>query len=166
MGHANAAELKRMVSDGIVTRIKLTDADMPACKSCIASKHSKASFPAERSSLPSTRYGKLVHCDVWGPANTQTFGGRHYYCLHIDDYSNECILSLLCTKDEVFPTYKEYEAWAKQHRNVTAIGAHQSDRGGEYMDNNLLAHLRAQGTSIHRTIHDSPTQNGKAERLN
>jgi hypothetical protein len=166
MGHAHAAELRRMVSSGIVTGIELSETDMPTCETCIASKHAETSFPSKRSSPPATRYGELVHCDVWGPASTKTFGGKQYYCSHIDDYSDECVLVLLKTKDEVFKSYKDYEAWAKRHRGVTAIGSHQSDRGGEYMDSNFLSHLQSQGTVIRRTVHDSPSQNGKAERLN
>jgi hypothetical protein len=166
MGHAHAAELCHMVSNGMVTGVELTETEMPTCETCIASKHTETSFPLERSSSPASQYGELVHCDVWGPASTKTFGGKQYYCSHIDNYSDECVLFLLRTKNKVFKCYKDYKAWAKHHREVTAIGSHQSDCGGKYMDNNFISHLQSQGTVIRQTVHDSPSQNGKAERLN
>ena len=69
-------------------------------------------------------------------------------------------------KSDAHDRYRTYEAWAKTHRGVAAIEELQSDRGGEYLGHEFTAHLEAEGTTRRLTVHDSPQQNGKAERLN
>ena len=66
---------------------------------------------------------------------------------------------------ETFKTYKRYEAWVRNHRNAFIKVLH-TDRGGEYLSHEFTAHLEAQGTERVLTVHDTPQQNGVAERLN
>ena len=42
----------------------------------------------------------------------------------------------------------------------------RSDRGGEYLDDDFVKHLRNAGTTRKLTVHDTPEHNGVAERLN
>ncbi|KAJ3017757.1 hypothetical protein NUW54_g512 [Trametes sanguinea] len=129
-------------------------------------KQTRAPFPKERSSPPSTCYGQWVHKDVWGKAQVQTWDGKQYFIMFLDDYSDEVFVSLMRNKSDTFAKYRVYEAWVKVHRGVAAIGELQSDRGGEYLGNDFSAYLESQGTIQRLTVHDPPQQNGKAERLN
>ena len=42
----------------------------------------------------------------------------------------------------------------------------QPDCGGEYLSKEFNTHLKAQGTIRSLTVHDTPEENGVAERLN
>ena len=44
--------------------------------------------------------------------------------------------------------------------------ATQSDRGGEFLSNEFTNHLKKNGTLQSLTVHDTPEENGIAERLN
>ena len=46
------------------------------------------------------------------------------------------------------------------------IKALRTDRGGEYLSEEFQQHLKAASTEHRLTMHDTPTQNGVAERLN
>ena len=74
-------------------------------------------------------------------------------------------LYLLWEKSETFETYKRYEAWVRNHCNAF-IKVLCTDQGGEYLSHEFTAHLEAQGTECVLTVHDTPQQNGVAERLN
>src|SRR5204862_5084284 len=54
---------------------------------------------------------------------------------------------------------------AKNHMNA-AIKVLRSDRGGEYLSDAFMQHLRDQGTIQKLTVHDTPEHNGVSERLN
>ncbi|THH15160.1 hypothetical protein EUX98_g9509 [Antrodiella citrinella] len=166
MGHAQGAMLKKMVADGLVTGIELSDTLEVFCEACIQAKQTTEPFPKERSSPRADRYGGRVHSNVWGPAPVRTPGGNRHWTFFLDDHSDEVVLALMREKSNTFEKYCSYEAWAKGHRGVVTIGELQSDRGGEYTSNEFSAHLKTQGTVRRLTVHDSPPQNGKSERLN
>ena len=51
-----------------------------------------------------------------------------------------------------------------QHGNQ--IKLHQLNRGGEFLSNEFTNHLKKNGTLQSLTVHDTPEENGVAERLN
>ncbi|KAF9799647.1 hypothetical protein IEO21_10534 [Rhodonia placenta] len=166
MGHAYAPALQTMVTNNVVTGLRLEDTTAPFCEPCAKAKQTRAPFLKARSSPPTTRYGEHVHTDVWGPAPVHTPGGKVYYILFLDDHTDEAVVHLLSRKSEAFSRYKVYNAWAKTHRNVTAVKDMQCDHGGEYLSKEFEAYLADEGTTHWLTVHDSPQQNGKAEQLN
>ena len=68
-------------------------------------------------------------------------------------------------KSEVLAKYKEYEVWL-QTQHSKPIKILQSDRGGEYLSKDFDNHLKVNGTIRSLTVHDTPEENGVAERLN
>jgi hypothetical protein len=125
----------------------------------------KADIPKSRTSPLSTKYGEIVHSDVWGPAAFRAIHGYQYYITFTDDFSRETIITLSKSKDEAFQSYKNYEAWVKTHRNAN-IKSLQSDRGGEYLSGEFNSHLKEQGTTRRLTAPNTPSSNGVAERKN
>lgn len=61
--------------------------------------------------------GEEVHSDVWGPAPVATIGGKCYYVSFIDDHTRLATVKFLCTKDEVFNNYKNFEAYLRTQYN-------------------------------------------------
>jgi transposase InsO family protein len=74
-------------------------------------------------------------------------------------------LHLLRTKDEAFTAYKEYDAWCSTQLNARIKMLH-SNRGGEYLGKEFVLYLKSKGTVQKLTLHDTPQQNGVAERHN
>ena len=74
-------------------------------------------------------------------------------------------LYLLRKKDKCPEKYKEYEAWAETQLGACIKILH-SDRGGEYLGKEFITYLNSRGTKQKLTVHDTPQQNGVAERQN
>jgi transposase InsO family protein len=168
MGHIAPNAAKALISKGLVTGIALTNspATLDTCPSCVYGKATRQPVLPVREGDRATVYGAEVHSDVWGPSPVATLRGRRYYVSFTDDYSRETVLYLLGQKSGVFAAYREYEAWCKVQRGVEHIKVLHSDRGGEYMSEAFISHLKAAGTIQKLTVHDTPQHNGVAERLN
>ena len=68
-------------------------------------------------------------------------------------------------KLEVFQKYKEYEALLKTQYGKQ-IKLLQSDWGGKFLSNEFTNHLKKNGALQSLTVHNTPEENGVAERLN
>ena len=71
----------------------------------------------------------------------------------------------MSSKDQVFAKYKLYEVMMSRQRDV-CIKTLFTDRGGEYTSKEIEEYLAKKGTKHRLTVHDTPEQNGVAERLN
>ena len=79
-----------------------------------------------------------MHSDLWGPALVESRGGKRYYITFRDDKTCLTHLYLLQKKDEVFDTYKEYEAWVDTQLSAKIKVLH-SDQGSEYKGKEFVA---------------------------
>ena len=61
----------------------------------------------------------IVHSDVWGPAQTATFGGCRYYVTFIDDFSRYTWISPMRMISEVFTHFQKFKREVEK-----AIGRH------------------------------------------
>jgi len=112
MGHISLGIAKKLISEGFVTGVHLVsmaDAEI-FCKSCVYAKATRKSIPKTCKGKHAKKFGKEVHSNLWGPAPVETKGGQHYYITFIDDYTQLTHLYLLCTKDEAFVAYQQFEA--------------------------------------------------------
>ena len=100
---------------------------------------------------------------MWGPAPVESKGGKRYYITFTDDKTRFTNLYLLAKKSDAFESYKDYEAWCSTQLDARIKVLH-SDRGGEYLGNDFISHLNSKGTVQKLTVHDTPQQNGVAER--
>src|SRR6266481_9606904 len=166
MGHISPTAATRMIQHNLVEGIDLdTKTPIETCEACINAKIVRQSIPKERQSQCSAEPGARIHSDVWGPVQTETIGGKHYYITFTDDYSCETRTYLLHNKGKAFKKYQEYEAYLKAQWNVQ-IKRLQTDQGGEYLSTNFVQHLAKHGTKHQLTVHDTPKENGVAEQLN
>ncbi|GBE85505.1 hypothetical protein SCP_0800220 [Sparassis crispa] len=167
MGHIAPAIAERLVREGRVKGIQLTDkaSSDKNCESCIQAKITRQPVPKEREGGRAKELGDWIHSDVWGPARTETLGGKRYFTSFTDDATRWTDLYLLRVKSGAFSAYKSFEARLKT-QDGKAIKALQSDRGGEYLSQAFKDHLEVQGTISRLTVHDTPQHNGLAERIN
>ncbi|KAF8636859.1 hypothetical protein AX14_010377 [Amanita brunnescens Koide BX004] len=100
-----------------------------------------------------------------GPAQVETLGKRRYYVTFMDDWSHWTTIYLLREKSETFAAYKSYYAWVLNQLGKTIKCLH-TDRGGEYLSDKFISFLDEHGVGRKLMVHDTPEENGVAERLN
>ena len=75
------------------------------CRSCVAGKQSRSSFPSA-SSFRATKRLELLYGDICGPITPSTIGNRRYYFLLIDDFTRIMWVFFLREKSEAFQHFK------------------------------------------------------------
>ena len=162
-GHIAHAAIKHAISNGFVTGIELDAGSKPeSCKACAKVKSAHQPFPKE-SHTRATKYGERVHWDLWGPASVRSLNGNSYVAARIDDATHETMLYFQDKKSETFKSYKKDEAYIKTQTG-NQIKVVRSDQGGEFLGKEIKDHQDQNGTVREYTVHDSPPQNGVAER--
>ncbi|GJY08159.1 retrotransposon protein, putative, ty1-copia subclass [Tanacetum coccineum] len=91
--------------------------------------------------------------------------GANYLVTFTDDFSRYDYVYLLKHKHEVFETFKVFQKEVENQLSKT-IKSLRSDRGGEYMSQEFLDHLKDHGIIAHRTPPYTPQHNGVSERRN
>ncbi|KAG9225295.1 hypothetical protein CCMSSC00406_0009851 [Pleurotus cornucopiae] len=167
LGHVSHTAARDMVKKGLIHGVELDESSSATpCDACEYGKMTRKPIQREREETERAKaLGDVVHGDLWGPASTETIGGRRYFFGLTDEFSRFSHVYLLRSKNEAFRFYKECEAWWKTQKGVTIKRFH-SDRGGEFISDEFEEHLAKQGTTHRLTTHDTPEYNGIAERLN
>nr|GEW93973.1 zinc finger, CCHC-type [Tanacetum cinerariifolium] len=88
-----------------------------------------------------------------------------YFVTFTDDFSRYGYVYLLKHKHEVFETFKVFQKEVENQLGKTIKSLH-FDRGGEYMSQEFLEHLKGHGIIARRTPPYTPQHNGVSERRN
>jgi len=162
LGYANLARLPSMVNGlNLTTDIQAASSDL--CEPCALGKIHRQPSPESKSKT--TKPLQLIHMDVCGPMPVASFGGSKYIATFLDDYTGYSTVRLLRAKSEVAAATKSVFSMLQNSTGSTVINV-RTDRGGEYMSNDLESYLDQHGVVHQTTIAYTPEQNGKAERLN
>jgi hypothetical protein len=163
LGHLSYGAINHAVSNGHIAGIELESGSKPEfCEACAKAKAARQPFPKE-SKTRATKYGERVHWDLWGPATVKSLNGHFYVAARIDDATRETKLYFQNKKSQTIKSYKLDEAYIET-RTGNHIKVVRSDRGGEFQAQQLISHQNQKGTVREFTVHDSPPQNGVAER--
>ena len=163
LGHISSAAIKHAVSKGFITGISLDDnSTLEFCDACAKAKSARQPFPKE-SETRAEKYGDHVHWDLWGPAAVKSINGNYYLAARIDDATRETKLYFQEKKSQTFDSYKKDEAFIETQTG-NQIKLVRSDRGGEFLTKKFTDYQDIRGTVRQLTVHDSPSQNGVAER--
>ena len=164
-GHIVHDAIKYAIAKGLILGIELDLTSKPEfCDACTKAKASRQLFP-KISNTQAEQYGERVFWDLWGPATIHSQSGSVYVAARMDDHTWEMKLYFLKTKDQTFEAYKQDEAYLETHSENHIKWMH-SDRGGEFLSKEMKNHQDSKGTLHKLTVHDSPQQNGIAERGN
>ncbi|MCO5584807.1 hypothetical protein L7F22_038739 [Adiantum nelumboides] len=108
---------------------------------------------------------ELIHSDVWGPSQTTSLGGAHYFLTFVDDMSRKVWVYFLKNKSEVFFYFKQFKAMVEKEcgRFIKTL---RSDQGGEFKSKEFEELCWNQGIRRQYTCTYTPQQNGVAERKN
>ena len=96
LGHAPFDKIKMMYPNIDVNAIK----NSFFCSICPYARQTGLAF--KPSSFIAKFAFKLLHLDTWGPYNTPTLNGRHYFLTVVDDFTRATWTFLLRTKAESF----------------------------------------------------------------
>jgi len=165
MGYDSMAKLPSIVSGISVTaeQFKKAAASDNICETCVTSKQNRLPFPSLQSKT--TRPLELVHMDVCGPMQEASLGGNKYVATFLDDYTKLSTVVPVPSKAEVIPAVKK-TIILLENQSGQKLQAVRTDRGGEYLNNELKEFYAAKGIMHETTAPYTPEQNGKAERLN
>ena len=163
LGHIAYGAVAHAIEKGYITGIELDTSSKPEfCDACAKAKAARQPFPKE-SKTRATKYGERVHWDLWGPATVKSLNGNYYVAARIDDATRETKLYFQAKKSQTVDSYKLDEAFIETQTG-NRIKVVRSDRGGEFQAQKLIDHQNQRGTTREFTVHDSPPQNGVAER--
>ncbi|GKA32334.1 retrotransposon protein, putative, ty1-copia subclass [Tanacetum coccineum] len=101
----------------------------------------------------------LIHTDVFGAFRTMSRQRASYFVTFTDDFSRYGYVYLLKHKHEVFENFKVFQKKVQCQLGKT-IKALRFDRGGEFISQEFLDHLKDHGIIVHHTPPYTPQHNG------
>ncbi|GJZ14886.1 retrotransposon protein, putative, ty1-copia subclass [Tanacetum coccineum] len=161
LGHISKKCIEKLQHDGLLNSTDLRAFEK--CVSCMSRKMVRKPYThhVERAK---DLLG-LIHTDVCGPFNIMSRQGASYFVTFTDDFSRYGYVYLLKHKHEVFETFKVFQKKVENQLGKT-IKSLRSDRGGEYMSQEFLDHLKGHGIIAYRTPPYTPQHNGMSKRRN
>nr|GFC15182.1 retrotransposon protein, putative, Ty1-copia subclass [Tanacetum cinerariifolium] len=161
LGHISKKRIEKLQHDGLLNSIDIES--LGKCVSCMSRKMARKPY-SHQVERAKDLLG-LIHTDVCGPFKIVSRQGANYFVTFTDNFSHYGYVYLLKHKHEVFETFKVFQKEVENQLGKT-IKSLRSDRGGEYMSQEFLDHLKEHGIIAHRTPPYTPQHNGVSERRN
>ena len=160
-GHISSKRIEKLHKDGLLKSFDFESFDI--CKFCLLGKMTKSPFTglSERAN----DLLALIHTDVCGPMSSVARGGYSYFITFTDDVSRFGYVYLMRHKSESYEKFKEFQNEVENQLGKK-IKALRSDRGGEYLSNEFIDHLKNCGILSQLTPPGTPQLNGVSERRN
>jgi transposase len=158
LGHQNKAYVEKFLKKRGIKYVK----DNKFCEGCVLGKHHRVSFGTRPKDV--SRPGDLIHSDVCGPMQEESYSGFKYFVTFKDEYSKYRRVYFLKHKSEVPAKLKVFLAETKTLGHV--VKELLTDGGGEYSSKELEAITQDAGLQHHKSMPYTPEQNGAAEREN
>lgn len=108
---------------------------------------------------------ELVHSDLCGPIEVESFRGSRYLLTFICDKSRRIFVYFIEFKSEVYDKFLEFKAMVEKQtgRKIKRL---RTDNGGEYKNDKFKQFFKKSGILHETTCPYTPEQNGVAERWN
>nr|GEZ58102.1 hypothetical protein [Tanacetum cinerariifolium] len=161
LGHISKKRIEKLQHDGLLNSIDIES--LGKCVSCMSGKMARKPY-SHQVERAKDLLG-LIHTDVYGPFKIVSRQGASYFVTFTDDFSRYGYVYLLKHKHEVFETFKVFQKEVENQLGKT-IKSLRSDRGGEYMSQEFLDHLKEHRIIAHRTPPYTPQYNRVSERKN
>ena len=159
LGHISMGRVEAV--ENLALGINKSD-DNYYCEACILAKSHRQPF--KRNVARSTELLHLIHSDVCGPFQRSN-KGYQYFVTFTDDYSRMVWIFPMKRKSEVTEKFRTYKSYV-ENQTGKRIKVLRTDRGGEYVNNELESFLKDQGIAHQTTTPYTPQQNGVSERMN
>jgi hypothetical protein len=163
LGHIAHSTVKHAITKELITGIELNlDSRVKFCEAFTKAKSACQSFLKE-SEMRAEKFGERVYWDLWGPVSVKSLNGHHYMAARIDDATRQKKLYFQEKKSQTFSSYKIDEAYIKT-QSGNHIKVCRSDKGREFLSNQMISYRDQKETKRELTIHNLPPQNGVLER--
>ncbi|GJR07021.1 retrotransposon protein, putative, ty1-copia subclass [Tanacetum coccineum] len=154
LGHISKKRIEKLQHDGL-----LNSTDLRAFEKCVPCMSGKmARKPYTHQVERAKDLLGLIHTDVCGPFKIVSRQGASYFVTFTDDFSRYSYVYLLKHKHEVFKTFKVFQKEVENQLGKT-IKSLRSNRGGEYMSQEFLDHLKDHEIIANRTPPYTPQHN-------
>nr|GEY06682.1 hypothetical protein [Tanacetum cinerariifolium] len=161
LGHISKKRIEKLQHDGLFNSSDLRAFEK--CVSCMSGKMARKPYTHQVERAKALL--GLIHTNVCDPFKIMSRQGASYFVTFIDGFSHYGYVYLLKHKHEVFENFKVFQKEVENQLEKT-IKSLRSDRGGEYMSQEFLDHLKDHGIIAHRTPPYTPQYNGVSERRN
>ena len=123
----------------------------------------KSSFT--RKAYTSKEILEIVHTNLCGPIEVQSYKGDKYIMLFVDDYSRMMTVMFLKHKFDAFQMFKWYLARVEKEigKNLKCL---RLERGGEFTSNEFEMFYNDRGIKRQTSTPRTSPQNGIAKRRN
>jgi hypothetical protein len=166
LGHISYFQINKLLemSKLIITE-QITDRTETQCKDCIVNNIRRNPVPKKRTSPFAAKFGDHFHIDIFGPMPTESITGKYLYWLTIVDNATRWLaLAPLCSKDEAYTQWVTFSTKLLTQYGIR-VKILQSDNDRVFTSSEFTDYLKTQGTEPCYTVHDTPQQNGVAERV-
>lgn len=165
LGHLNYYSMNLLKNELATGMAYHENKELKPCISCIKGKQARQPFPYNKTKELAKNKLDLIHSDLAGPMEMESYGGKKYLFTLIDDCTRKVFGYFLKSKDEVPDIFAEFCIMV-QNQADRKIKVLRSDNGGEYCNDRFKKILRDYGIRHELTVPYSPQQNGVAERYN
>ena len=165
-GYLGWKQLKHLFNKDLAGGCKV-EGEPPAdqvCHACLEVKINR--HPFHPAGSRATEPLELVHTDLMGPIEVPSAVGKNRYILVlVDDYTRYAWVYFLRRKSEAPKRVRQFFAYAERQfgKKIKRV---RSDRGGEFLAEELTAWFADVGVVHDLSLPRTPQQNGVAERYN
>ncbi|GKA27145.1 retrotransposon protein, putative, ty1-copia subclass [Tanacetum coccineum] len=159
--HISKKRIEKLQHDGLLNSTDNQSFDK--CVSCMSGKMARKPYTHQVKRAKDLL--GLIHTDVCRPFRTVSKQGASYFVTFTNDFSRYGYVYLLKHKHEVFETFKVFQKEVENQLGET-IKSLRYDRGGEYISQEFLDHLKEDGIIAHRTPPYTSQHNSVSERRN
>ncbi|GJW03831.1 retrovirus-related pol polyprotein from transposon TNT 1-94 [Tanacetum coccineum] len=134
------------------------------CSSCELGKAKRKSFHT-KTTLSSKIRLQILHMDLCGPIRAESFNGKKYVLVIVDDYLRYTWTHFLRSKDETPKVLIDFLKLVQRglHAQVRIV---QIDKGTEFLNKTLHVYFAQEGIEHQTSTAQTPEQNGVVERRN
>ncbi|GJU57429.1 retrovirus-related pol polyprotein from transposon TNT 1-94 [Tanacetum coccineum] len=165
LSHLNFDTINLLSKNNIVNGLpKLKFVKDHLCSSCELGKAKRKSFHS-KTTPSSKRRLQLLHMDLCGPMRVESFNGKKYVLVIVDDYSRYTWTHFLRSKDETPGVLIDFLTLVQRglHAQVTTV---RTDKGTKFLNKTLHAFFAKEGIRHETSTARTPEQNGVVERRN
>ena len=163
LGHISKEKMKLMITNNLVSGLKLSSVPDFVCVGCTLGKMSRK--PYSSPSYRETEPGAYIHSDVCGPFSEKSVGGSLYYICFKDEATAFRAVYFMKNKSDALQCFKHFLADVSCHTKWK-VKKLRTDNGREYVNQRFRDFLLEKGIIHEKTPAYSPASNGMAEREN
>jgi hypothetical protein len=166
MMHASQHQIVKMLRSNSVRGLECEHTEIADCDHCLAGKSTRQRFTHSDSSASRVEEVLgLVHADLMGPIDIQSWGGAKYILSIVDDSSRYTHVFFLKRKNEALGKFKQFKIQTETQLDKR-LKRIRTDNGLEFCSSEFEDFCTTEGIVHEKTMVYTPQQNGIAERMN